>query len=262
MRKHRKSLASSLFFFISFFFGLVAAFAQEPTTISKPDLVFRNDTLIIKYDFQNCKAKQTYTVWIVARTFDGEIFTTHSLTGDIGDGIVCGTNKVIYWDMAGDSVFIDDVVFVKVLANISETSKLQKGQQPHYFFSSLIFPGGGLTQLKKNKKPYWLMGVAGYGGLSSTLLFGQKAKSDLNSYNQETDPDRRLQLYDSYKKNQKIMHISAISTGVIWLVNLIWTAATPKEMPGNSAFSSRKIQINPTLFPDSYSTGLMLKYNF
>ena len=243
--------------------GLSPVAAQQAPAISKPDLTFRNDTLIIHYNFQNCAAKQLYTVWIEASTFDGHKYPANSLSGDAGKGIRCDTNKVIYWDLAADSVYIDDVVFVKVLAKPPPANtSLQQSQHPNYFFTSVLFPGSGLTMLKKNKKPYWLMGVAGYGGLSSTLFFGQKAKTDYNSYNQETDPDRKKELYDSWQKNKKISQISVISTGAVWLTNLIWIAVVPKTKSQGVAFQNKKVQIGTTLLPESFSAGLILKYRF
>ena len=263
MLKYLKIFVLLIFILGNLFVGIPDASAQQPITITKPDLTFRNDTLIIHYNFQNCTAKQLYTVWIEASTFDGHKFPVNALSGDIGKGVACDSGKIIYWNLAADSVYIDDVVFVKVLAKPPpEKTALQRNQQPNYFLTSMLFPGSGLTMLKKNKKPYWLMGVAGYGGLSSTLFFGQKAKTDYNSYNQETDPDRRKQLYDSYQKNQKIMQISAISTGVIWLTNLIWTAAAPKTKPGIVSLNNKEIQIGTTLFPESFSAGLVLRYQF
>ncbi len=82
--------------------GLLAQ--SSAINITKPELQFRNDTLIIHYNFEHCIDNQRFKVWINAKTPDGKEFHARNLAGDIGDGILCDTGKVIYWDMAADSV--------------------------------------------------------------------------------------------------------------------------------------------------------------
>ena len=225
---------------------------QQATTISKPELSFNNDTLLIKYNFVNCIPNQFYKVWIEATTFDGEKLSDEhsSLSGDIGNGVICDADKIIYWDLAADTIFIVNLVFVKVMAGLDSTYYFNKTKQQNYFFPALMFPGSGLTLLKKNKKPYWLMGIAGYGGLASTLYFNEKANADYRNYDQETDDEKKQDYYDSFEANKKIMQISAISTGVIWATNLIWTLVAASHEPASISINNNELQISPMLFPE------------
>ncbi len=237
---------------------------QQATVISKPELSFNHDTLVIKYNFENCKPNQYYTVWIEATTFDGEklSYKHSSLSGDIGNGVLCDINKTVYWDLAADSIFIVNLVFVKVMASADNSYYINKTKHPNYFFPSLMFPGSGLTLLKKNKKPYWLMGIAGYAGLASTLYFNEQANTDFRNYDQETDTDKKQEYYDSYEQNKKIMQISAISTGVIWATNLIWTVVAANHEPASISINNKELQITPMILPEKYTAGLTLKYSF
>ena len=245
-------------------FNPLSVSGQEATIISKPELSFNNDTLLIKYNFENCQPNQLYTVWIEATTFDGEELSDDfsSLSGDIGNGVICDINKLIYWDLAADSIFIVNLVYVKIMAKAEEVEIVSKTKQSNYFFPSLMFPGSGLTLLKKNKKPYWLMGIAGYAGLASTLYFNEQANTDYRNYEQETDDEKRQEYYDSYEENKKIMQISAISTGVIWITNLIWTVVAANHEPASISINNKELQISPILFPEKYTAGLTLKYSF
>ncbi len=106
------------------------------------------------------------------------------------------------------------------------------------------------------------MGIAGYGGLASTLYFNEQANTDYRNYDQELNPDKKQEYFDSYEKNKKIMQISAISTGVIWATNLIWTIVAAGNEPASISINNNELQITPMLVPEKYTAGLTLKYSF
>ena len=237
--------------------------AQTAPVISKPELSFRNDSLIISYHFINCKENQQFRVWLDVTTVEGKKIIPKTLSGDIGDGVLCGPTKKIYWNMGADSVFMDDVIYVKVLAETTIMTEVpRKGGNGKYFFASLLFPGSGLNLKKGNNKPYWLMGVAGYAGVATTLYFNQMSKTAYKNYDQETDPVKRKDYYQTYQDNKKYMKISAISTGTVWLINLIWTVAAPNSEPAKVSLGKKNIQIGTTVMPDTSTPGLTLKYSF
>ncbi len=236
--------------------------AQAPV-IPKPQLVFRNDSLIITYHINNCKANQQFRVWLDVSTVEGKKLIPRTLSGDVGEHVLCGATKKIYWNMGADSIFMDDVIYVKVMA---ETTEMQvtaaKGGNGKYFLASLLFPGSGLNLKKGNNKPYWLMGVVGYGGVASTLYFNQMAKTAHNNYVQETDQTQKDDYLQNYNDNKKYMKISAISTGTVWLANLIWTLAAPNSEPGKVSLGNKNLQLGTTVMTDAFIPGLTLKYSF
>jgi len=47
--------------------------------------------------------------------------------------------------------------------------------------SSTILPGAGLTRVHSGK-PYWIIGIAGYGCIAASVLINKKAVSSYNAY--------------------------------------------------------------------------------
>ncbi len=249
------------------FFGVIilsaSSRAQTTPAISKPALEFRNDSLIIHYSFKDCQQGQQFRVWLDITTVEGKKIIPKTVAGDIGRPVQCGGTKEIVWDMAADSLFLDDVIYVKVLAEADIIVKTSGNGGVKYFFSSLIFPGSGLNLKKENNKPYWLMGVVGYCGVASTLYFNQMKKNAYNNWEVETDPTLKDDYYSDYEDNKKYMTISAASTGAVWLVNLIWTLAAPGSEPGKVSLKGDKnLQFGTMVFRESNVPGLSLKYNF
>ncbi len=255
-----KQLTLLIFIVILYFSN---AYSQETTSISKPFLTLRHDTLIISYNFLNYQPGQVFEVWLFVENFDGKEFKTKTLSGDVGPNVTGGTNKTIYWDLHSDSIFINDVLFVTIKAAEQQQSDISfKKKKPNYFLSSLVFPGSGLSKIHKGK-PYWLMGVVGYTGLATTIHFNYQAKLKYDDYEKATDPAERESLYNSYKQNIETARIAAISTGVIWVTNLIWTAvASQKEKKRGLSPKIEKLQIETFLIPETNTPGLTLKYRF
>jgi len=250
--------------YISIFILITEMKAQSFPLISKPELIFRNDSLIITYRFINCRADQQFRVWLDVNTIEGKRLIPKTLSGDIGDHISCGATKKIYWNMDADSIFMDDVIYVKVKAEVTEMQvrAARGGDNGKYFLASLLFPGSGLNLKNGNNKPYWLMGIAGYGGVATTLYFNQMAKTAHDKYVQETDQTQKADYLQDYNDNKKYMKISAISTGTIWLANLIWTLAAPDSEPGKVSLGNKNLQLGTIVMTDAFIPGLTLKYDF
>ena len=251
-----------LFFFNVFLLFPVTLMAQTVPTVTKPELTFRNDSLIIRYQFKDCQ-NQRFHVWLDVHTVDGKKLYPKTLSGDIGNNVPCGSNKVIYWNMAADSMYMDEVLYVKVMAETSvEVTVTEKGGNGKYFFASLLFPGSGLNLKMGNNKPYWLMGIVGYGGVATTLYFDQMARTNYNKYDQETDPVKRKDYYNSYEDYKKYRMISAISTGTVWLTNLIWTMVAKNGEPPKVSLGRHDLQFGTTVVTQTCVPGFTLKYTF
>jgi hypothetical protein len=267
MSKHFVFKLFILFFSIIHLSGHVQAQTETQTqttpVISKPVLEFRNDSLIVHYKFENCLQGQQFRVWLDITTVEGKKITPKTISGDIGQPVSCGGTKEIVWDMAADSLFLDDVIYVKVLAEADVTVTVQKKRGAQYFFASLLFPGSGLNLKKGNNKPYWLMGVVGYCGVATTLYYNQMKRNAYKDWQTETDAGLKDDYYSDYEDYKKYMTISAASTGAVWLVNLIWTLAAPGTEPGKVSLGNGKnLQFGTTVFRESATPGLTLKYNF
>jgi len=250
-------------FFSVYTLSAGGVFSQSSPAISRPDVVFRNDSVIVRYSFTDCQQDQKFRLWLDVSTVEGKKIIPKTLAGDVGPDISCSGEKEIIWDMAADSLFLDDVIYVKVLAEADIAVSSAKGGGAGYFFASLLFPGSGLNLKKGNNKPYWLMGVVGYCGVASTLYFDQMKRNAYKDWEVETDPGLKDDYYSDYEDNKKYMIISAASTGTVWLVNLIWTLAAPGSDPGKVSLGGDKyLHFGTTVFRENHAPGLTLKYSF
>jgi len=234
-----------IFIFILLLTGsLSITSAQQTNTLTKPFLEFKDNTLIISYSFpQGCKGK--YKVWVQIKDSQGSTIEASSFSGDIGANIDPGSNKRIMWNMGSDSIFLNDAVSVKVLAEQMPKHFSKIG----LFASSALLPGLGQSRL--SGRPYWIAGAAAYGCLAGSYWFNRKA---VYSYQFYLDSDIRQENDDYFNKTvsqDRISKTLAWSSLGIWTANLLWMAVMPdKRDTGNN-----EKRINLGLKPDVSDFG-------
>ena len=239
------------------------SYSQKSASISQPILSFINDTLIIKYDIINCPEGALYEIWFEASDLKGERIEANSINGDIGKGIPCGKNKDIRWNFAPDSKLINNGLFITV-KGIPLQNDIQKDQisKSKYIVSSIALPGSGLSYVN-NGKPYWLMGVAAYAGLATAVYFNSKANFIKKYPEPYSDLNRQNELNDSYEQYKSYARVAAISTGIIWTVNLIWTFATIHKLEKPVlAYKKRTLYINLIYTPEITTPVIAFKHKF
>ena len=239
------------------------SYSQKSASISQPILSFSNDTLKIKYDIINCPDEALYEIWFEASDQNGERIEARSIHGDVGKGIPCGQNKVIRWNFAPNSILINDGLFITVKGTPLQNN-IQKDQisKSKYIISSIAFPGSGLSFVN-NGKPYWLMGVAAYAGLATAFYFNSKANFISNNPEPYSDLNRQNELNDSYQQYKNYARVAAISTGVLWTVNLIWTFATIHKLEKPVlAYKKRTLHINLIYTPEITTPVIAYKQIF
>jgi hypothetical protein len=91
-------------------------YCQNSITLSKPRLELSDDNLVIQYDILNSKSGDFFDVWIEVTDVSGKEVKALSVAGDIGKDIKGGRNKKITWNLATDSIFIDENIFIEVKA--------------------------------------------------------------------------------------------------------------------------------------------------
>jgi len=77
--------------------------------LSQPQLNFKNNRLIIKYDMQEVSSKDKFNIELEIRDSDGQEVKARSLYGDIGKDIDGTGGKQIIWDLAADEDFCRDI---------------------------------------------------------------------------------------------------------------------------------------------------------
>ncbi len=235
--------------------------AQDTIKITRPELVFRHDTLVVRYDLHGCGG-QLFRVWLNVTSSDGKKLTPLHVSGDLGVNVPCGSGKQIVWDLRADSLFIEDILEVKVVAE-TEITVEGAGEEMLPVLYSLLFPGSGLNFKYGNERPYWIMGVTGYLSAASSLWFHDLARKALEDATYESDPDKAAkyrQDHDSYKTWSTV---SGAVAGVVWVGSLVWTALAPEKAAGKVAAGRKtKIQLGTTVFRENMTPGLTLRVEF
>lgn len=183
-----------------------------------------DNKLLIKYEILNSNAKQNFKVSLKITNSSGIIITTNSLTGDIGENVTGGSEKMILWDYIADTVVLQEDINIELFALLLQEDGviIKEISKPKAILLSTVFPGLGLSKSSKGK-PYWLMGVAGYASLGASIFYHNKAKESYNSYIENTLEEFNDELLNRSQDQQKFSRTMAYSAAGIWGVNMIWT---------------------------------------
>ncbi|KPK85909.1 MAG: hypothetical protein AMS27_06220 [Bacteroides sp. SM23_62_1] len=259
-------------------------YSQTRITVTKPRLEATDESLVIEYDILNTGPSDIFVVWIEVTDAAGNKINAVSLTGDVGQEIKGGNNKIIIWNLGNDKILIDEDIFVEVKAEkIPEKEKTAETETPeetktvkkeessverktisksNMVLSSVVLPGWGQTKASKGK-PYWLLGVAGYGCLAGSITLNRMASSAYQDYKESPDPDEFNAFYDKAIQRDKISKYMAYSGIGIWVADLVWVLATPTSSQKSTASrEDRKLKIIPGFDPGSNSTTVSLTYKF
>ncbi|RLD78886.1 MAG: hypothetical protein DRJ10_09645 [Bacteroidetes bacterium] len=232
----------------------------QSVKVETSNLEIVNNKLIIDYNFIKSKSTQRFNVWVEITKSTGEKINAQSFSGDIGDDLKGGENKQIIWDYNKDGIILNDDITVEVFANITV---LGPGMGKALLLST-IFPGLGLSKIDPGK-PYWLMGVVGYGLLGGSLLMNKTAVQNYEDYLNTEDPIDSEDLFSRSEENSKLSKTFAYSAIGIWAVNLIWTAVKAKNSQSaitGSLNNKQKVFLYGGLDPKTKSAGFTLKYRF
>ena len=95
--------------------GSVAA-QKTNAQIKNVNFELVSDNLIVTYDIVNYKPKEMFTVALNIYTAQENKIKALALSGDINNNISGGDRKKIVWDVKKDSIFIDNDIYVEVVA--------------------------------------------------------------------------------------------------------------------------------------------------
>ncbi len=94
----------------------IRAFPQQGISISKPDLSYHNDTLVIIFDIKGCSQDDLFSVIPLISSQGEDQIKMSGLSGDLGDNIKCGKDKKIIWSLAADGFMINGDIEVQISA--------------------------------------------------------------------------------------------------------------------------------------------------
>ncbi|MBN1415701.1 MAG: hypothetical protein JW973_11420 [Bacteroidales bacterium] len=102
---------------------------------------------------------------------------------------------------------------------------------------STLVPGWGLTRLSDGK-PYWLIGVVGYGCIVSSVYLNMQASSNYDKYANSTEAEKIDSYFDTGKKQYTASNVLGWSALAIWVADLGITWVITSKMK-NSAIKSK-----------------------
>ncbi len=246
---------------ISFIFSGRYSHAQT-IQVSDPRLEMKDNRLLISYDILNSGPVDKFIVNLQVTDANGKSVNTHSLSGDIGEGISGGENKKITWDPEADSIYLDADIFITLFAtrvsppepvitpkesipaehtgrddlmkedhvkeDIPENVYAKEFSRAGLIFQSLALPGLGLSRL--TGKPHWLRGVAGYGCIAGAIVFNKVAIATYQDFKMAETIDGAASMLAEAARQDNISEALAYSAIGIWVVDLIWTVTGTSEI--------------------------------
>ena len=218
------------------------SYSQSQISISAPRLELQGKKLHIIYDLLNSQPKDRFLVWLEITDESGDKIQPNALSGDIGEKISGGIDKIIIWDLEKDGILINEEIFVEVFAERTYVPIIQKDQEKinsegtpaeskrftrsNIVISSVILPGWGQSKTSRGK-PYYVLGVVGYGCLGCSVILNRVAIGTYNDYKISLDVDERLSLFDKSVTQDNISEYLAFAAAGIWAANIIWALVTP-----------------------------------
>ncbi len=236
------------------------SFAQD-VQIETTNLAIVDKKLEISYEFVSSKKKHRFDVWVEITTVSGKKITARALAGDIGDNLAGGKDKKIIWDYNADGVVLDEEVNVKVKATVSTVvGAVNTGK---VLVQSLALPGWGLSTIDPDK-PYWVLGVAGYATLGTSLYLRSSYKSNYDSYLNATDSQESLDFYNKSQSQKSLSGVFAYSAIGIWSFGIIWTAlkASKKNNSLSAGNNNQKFYFLSSYDSKSRASSFTVRYKF
>jgi hypothetical protein len=269
---------------------------QEAATISQPQLIFLNDSLIIRYDILGAQSGDKFNVRLEITDADGKKINARNIKGDIGDGINAGRNKQITWNLSADNIFLNTNINVEIIARkiimpvkaagekdvtekIPDEGKEKKSEAGYtdaktsekasskvktgkHLLQSALFPGWGLTSLSKGK-PYWLIGVAGAGCIASSVYFNYQASSNYDNYLDTYDAGKIDTYFNKANTQNNISKAFAVTAAVIWVADLGIVGIKARNMNRSTAGNKlNTVSISSYIEPNTNAPVISLYLNF
>jgi len=250
-------------------------FGQIHTVVSHPVLEISDQEVHIFYDIINSGTNDRFNISVLITDTHGQELISSSLSGDVGDNVSGGVQKHIVWDLVEDRITLNGEIDVQILLkalpsaipgsstqnqdqnDLKESDPLagedaiSKSEVPgaagspavpkNYsrtglVFQSLVFPGWGLSSLKK--KPHWIKGLAAYGCVAGSVYLNRQAVETYGQIDSYQDYQDKDDLYQEAMKQDNLSEVLAYTAAGIWVIDFIWTLLGTSELKTKNKNSS------------------------
>jgi hypothetical protein len=269
MKKIIFNSAFILLLVVSFSCLCVNSQYKSDARIVNTDFDLEGSRLIITYDIENYARNEVF--YITAEIFyeSGERILAKSLSGDIKGNVRGGKNKTIIWDLEKDRIELKGAIYIEIAASpelVAEKIMEDKSEKSiglaGPLVQSLVLPGLGNARIAR--KPYWIIGIIGYGSLASSYWFNQKAASSYDNYlGERDDHDLRINYYNDADTEKQISIACGIAAGVIWAADITLLIINHnKHKKRFSAMSVPRTSFGINYHPNLNSNMLTMRISF
>ncbi len=214
--------------------------SQVISTFEDTSVEYVNNQLIISYNLTG-KASNRYNIWLIIKDSNGNEINTKALSGDIGFNIGTGNSKVIIWDIGNDGLKLDDQISVKIFAELIPPVF----NKTNMMLYSTLLPGLGQTKISGGK-PYWLLGVLGYGCIGGAVWYNRQSAKSYDQYLYSHNREESNNYFNQSLKEDNISKALGYTALGIWVINLVWVALIPNKFETKTGlFESAKFTIFP-----------------
>lgn len=245
---------------LAVFINTAIIYAQN-VSIEISQLSIIDKHLEINYDFIKAKKNHRFEVSVEINNSNGEKINARTVSGDLGPNITIENNKKIIWDYNADGLVINEDVEVFVVAKQSTVSGTVSGAG--CVFKSLLMPGLGMSSIEKGK-PYWILGLIGYGTLGTAIYLNSSSNSNYNKYLNTIDVTESNNYFNKSQSQKDLSKAFAIGAIGTWSFSIIWTIIKVNQHNNSIAknLNLRKFDIYSCVDPIGKKPLIGFKYNF
>lgn len=221
--------------------------AQDNIKISSPEVLFLNNIMTIRYDLTGCGTGDYINIKLIVLNAKGDTIKPVYVTGDIGSRINCGFGKKIEWNVARDSVIVNEEFEIQVTGNpvsqaVPAYLPVQKSiSRSNILLSSAFLPGLGQKKATGRSGYIAFSGLV-YGTAGASLFYYLQHSKYYNDYKIATGTERD-NLYNKSVNYFNMSQYLLYGTAGIWAVNMIWSAAIPINENANKNMNVSLIKL-------------------
>ncbi len=116
IKNHRAPRLLQIVALFIFIFPITqSGWAQSHAQIRNVDFTVRNDSLFVTYDLDKATKQERFTISLKISTPSGKITTPYTLSGDVGEQIPGGQNKLIIWNIGKDNIVINEEITLEMI---------------------------------------------------------------------------------------------------------------------------------------------------
>jgi hypothetical protein len=261
-----------LFLMTSFIiFGTYQCIGQEfsKAQISNIDFSLEDGKIVITYDLMKSEKGEYFLIYVNAIIESGDTILARTVSGDVNENVTGGRKKSIIWDYKRDNFFTNEPFQIEVNALSIEVDPsdipISYGDYPGLgksFLMSTVFPGWASTKLKEGK-PHWIKGIVGYGCLTLSYVYNNKATQTYKDYKVSMDREERSNLYNDAISQKQLSSILAFSAIAVWIMDYTCIIVSHNKLMKNTYNSYiQKVSFGYDIDPYSTQPLLSVKLTF